>query len=266
MGDGNRDSHSFRGAKILENQWLSPIGLTRSAEFVIVARDMTRAQRIAMFQRRVLAWYARHQRKLPWRATRDPYKILVSEIMLQQTQVDRVMPKYRQFLRRYPTVHALAQARVDELKKVWYPLGYNVRPLRLRQIAQRAVRDHGGQIPSTYDGLIAMDGIGRYTAGAVLSFAFQQDAPILDTNVARLLSRYFGVAGQARRGTTARALWKLAEQVIPTGKGYVINQAMMDVGAMLCTARAPRCGSCILRRGCRSYPHQLSGHAAPAHD
>ncbi len=207
------------------------------------------------FQRRILAWYAVHQRKLPWRETRDPYKILVSEVMLQQTQVDRVLPKYLQFLGRYPTLKALAKARTNELRRLWYPLGYNVRPLRLRRIAQRAVQDHGGRIPDSYDGLLAMDGIGRYTAGAVLSFAFNKDAPILDTNVARLLSRYFGIRGDVKRGSVKRRLWRLAEAVIPTGKGYAINQAMMDFGALICTARAPKCATCALRRTCRSFPY-----------
>ncbi|MBI4003979.1 MAG: A/G-specific adenine glycosylase [Candidatus Omnitrophica bacterium] len=213
-----------------------------------------RAAALRSFQRRLLAWYRVHQRPLPWRRTRDPYKILVSEIMLQQTQVDRVAPKYHEFLRRYPTITALAQAKTTELRRVWYPLGYNVRPLRLRKIAQRTLREHQGRIPNSYDGLLAMDGIGRYTAGAVLSFAFKKDAPILDTNVVRLLSRYFGIRGEPKRGRTQRTLWRLAEGVIPRGKGHVINQAMMDFGATVCTARVPRCPTCTLRRTCRSYP------------
>ena len=231
---------------------------------------MAHPGKLRAFQRRLLAWYQVCQRKLPWRETRDPYKILVSEIMLQQTQVDRVVPKYREFLRRYPTLKALAEAKTPELKKAWYPLGYNVRPLRLRRIAQRALRDHGGRIPDSYDGLMAMDGIGRYTAGAILSFAFNQDAPIVDTNVARLLARYFGLRGSVGSGKTPacaaplksgkgaagrqRRLWQLAEAVIPEGQGYFINQAMMDFGATVCTARAPRCGTCALRRSCSSYP------------
>jgi len=213
---------------------------------------MTAAARLRFFQRRALAWYRFHQRRLPWRATRDPYKILVSEVMLQQTQVDRVVPKYHEFLQRYPTVEALAQAPTAELRRVWYPLGYNVRPLRLRRMARRAVRDHAGRIPASYDGLLAMDGIGRYTAGAVLSFAFQQDAPIVDTNVARLLSRYFGLRGDLKRGRDQRRLWTMATAVIPRGKGYLINQAMMDLGATVCTARVAACHRCPLRRGCRS--------------
>ena len=215
---------------------------------------MAHPGKLRAFQRRLLAWYQVCQRKLPWRQTRDPYKILVSEVMLQQTQVDRVVPKYHEFLRRYPTLKALASARTPELKKAWYPLGYNVRPLRLRRIAQRALRDHGGRIPDSYDGLMAMDGIGRYTAGAILSFAFNQDAPIVDTNVARLLARYFGLRGSVGSGKTQRRLWQLAEAVIPEGQGYFINKAMMDFGATVCTARAPRCGVCALRRSCSSYP------------
>ena len=214
---------------------------------------MSAPDSLRAFQRRLLAWYRVHQRKLPWRETRDPYKILVSEVMLQQTQVDRVVPKYREFLRRYPTLKALAAARTAELRKVWYPLGYNVRPLRLRKIAAQTLRRHGGRLPDTYDGLLAMDGIGRYTAGAVLSFAFEQDAPIVDTNVARLLFRYFKVRA-GRRAT--QNLWRLAAAVIPKGQGYTINQAMMDFGAIVCTARLPRCPTCALRRTCRSYPYE----------
>ena len=221
---------------------------------------MTHPERLRAFQRRLLSWYQRHQRDLPWRKTRDPYRILVSEIMLQQTQVERVMPKYREFLRRYPTLASLARARTAELRKVWYPLGYNVRPLRLRRIAQRALREHAGRIPDSYDGLLAMDGIGRYTAGAVLSFAFKRDAPIVDTNVARLLSRYFGRPRREGRAAAQHRLWRLAEAVIPPGKGYLINQALMDFGATVCTARAPRCPSCVLRKSCRSFP--FPAHAA----
>ena len=224
---------------------------------------MAPSGRLRAFQRRLLAWYRVHQRKLPWRGTRDPYKILVSEVMLQQTQVDRVVPKYREFLTRYPTLESLARAGTAELRQVWYPLGYNIRPLRLRRIAQRTLREHEGRIPDTYDGLLAMDGIGRYTAGAVLSFAYNQDAPIVDTNVARLLSRYFGVRGDPKSAKRNRQLWQLAETVIPAGQGYTINQAMMDFGAMVCTARAPECPTCVLRRTCRTYPVS-DGRAAAA--
>ena len=217
----------------------------------------TRARLIRTFQRRLLSWYRHHRRPLPWRDTKDPYKILVSEIMLQQTQVDRVIPKYHEFLHRYPTVRELAKARTSEVKRVWYPLGYNIRPVRLRNIAKTVVARYDGRIPSTYEGLLALDGIGRYTAGAVLSFAFNQDAPIVDTNVARLLSRYFGVAATRVNGKVAssRRLWALAQAVIPPGNAYDINQAMMDFGALICTAQRPRCATCTLRMTCRSFPY-----------
>src|SRR3989338_7693833 len=226
-------------------------------------RRMSPAARLNSFQRRLLAWYRVHQRPLPWRRTRDPYKILVSEIMLQQTQVDRVAPKYKEFLQRYPTLQALAQAKTAQLRRVWYPLGYNVRPLRLRQIARRTRRRQQGRIPAPHDGLLAMDGIGRYTAGAVLSFAFKKDAPIVDTNVARLLSRYFGIRGSIKDAGIQRRLWSLAQAVIPQGKGYVINQAMMDLGATVCTARAPQCPTCVLRWSCRSYPVNAAPKTTP---
>ena len=211
---------------------------------------MPSSRAIRTFQKRLLAWYRVHQRKLPWRETRDPYRVLVSEVMLQQTQVDRVMPKYQEFLQRYPTLKDLAQARTGELRRVWYPLGYNVRPLRLRTIAREVLRKHDGRIPDSYEALVAMEGIGRYTAGAVLSFAFEREAPIVDTNVARLLSRYFGVPSRDQAKARHR-LWALAEAVIPAGRAHDMNSAMMDLGATICVARAPRCPRCPLRAACR---------------
>ena len=214
--------------------------------------DDTRVTRI--FQRRLLRWYRRHKRDLPWRKTTNPYHILVSEIMLHQTQVDRVAPKYQEFLRRYPTIHTLAKTPLRELKRTWYPLGYNYRPARLRTIAREAIAKYEGKIPDAYDALLAMDGIGRYTAGAILSFAYRKDFPTLDTNVARVLSRVFGVNGDLAKAKATKRLWRLAEAVIPRGKGYDFNQAMMDFGATVCTARKPLCVTCCLNDVCRSYP------------
>ena len=207
---------------------------------------------IRRMQRRLLAWYAKHKRDLPWRRTSDPYHILVSEIMLHQTQVDRVAPKFEQFIAKYPTVHHLAKAPLPELKKLWYPLGYNYRPARLRTIAREAIMKYNGRIPDRYDDLIVLDGVGRYTAGAVLSFAYHQDAPTLDTNVARVLSRVFGVRGDPATAPAQKRLWRLAEAVIPTGCASDFNQAMMDLGAMICVARQPRCNVCPVRSVCRS--------------
>jgi A/G-specific adenine glycosylase len=171
--------------------------------------------------------------------------------MLQQTQVERVIPKYQEWLVRYPSLEALAAAGAREVRETWYPLGYNRRPVRLRDIARAALRDHGGQIPNTREELIALKGIGPYTAGAVLSFAYRKDAPILDTNVRRVLRRVF----LGDRATPADTLlWALSEALLPRGRAYDFNQALMDFGATVCTARRPLCPSCPLARICTSYP------------
>lgn len=204
------------------------------------------------FQNRLLKWYWRYGRDLPWRKTSDPYKILVSEVMLQQTQVDRVIPKYHEFLERYPSFYDLAKAPVEEVRETWYPLGYNIRPHRLHSIACETVARYGGTLPNDPDELLSFKGIGRYTAGAVRSFAFNEDAPILDTNVMRVLHRVFIASGVPK--TQKAALWNLSEASIPKGKGYDFNQALMDFGAVLCTARDPYCLLCPMKDFCKSYP------------
>ncbi|MGH7268363.1 MAG: A/G-specific adenine glycosylase [Candidatus Rokuibacteriota bacterium] len=204
------------------------------------------------FRGGLLRWYARHRRDLPWRRTRDPYRVLVSEIMLQQTQVERVIPKYREFLGRYPTLEALAAADVGEVRRAWFPLGYNVRPVHLHAIARETVARYGGRLPDDDRALRALRGIGRYTAGAVRSFAFGRRAPILDTNVRRVLGRVFH--GQDGRRLAPAGLWRLAEELLPRRRVYDFNQALMDFGATWCTARKPLCLPCPLRRFCRSYP------------
>ena len=206
------------------------------------------------FQRRLLDWYKDHGRDLPWRKTSDPYKILVSEVMLQQTQVDRVIPKYHEFLERYPSFEALAGARPNEVKRTWYPLGYNVRPLRLHSIACETVARYGGELPSDQDELLSFKGIGRYTAGAIRSFAFNEDAPILDTNVMRVLHRVFVGTGDPK--SRKNLLWALSETLIPKGKGYDFNQALMDFGATVCTARDPYCLLCPMKDLCKTYPFE----------
>jgi len=206
------------------------------------------------FQRRLLAWYTQHRRDLPWRRTRDPYRILVSEIMLQQTQVERVIPKYREFLTKYPTLAALARAPLREVKRTWYPLGYNIRPVNLRGIAREALARYGGRLPDDDEALRAFKGIGRYTAGALRAFAFGKDAPILDTNVRRVLGRIFLGARQLKQLRGQRALWELAEALLPRGRAYEFNQALMDFGATWCTPRKPRCLPCPMRSFCKSFP------------
>lgn len=204
------------------------------------------------FQQRLLKWYASFGRDLPWRKTSDPYHILVSEVMLQQTQVDRVIPKYHQFLDRYPSFETLASAPVKDVKKLWYPLGYNIRPERLHSIACETVERYAGKLPSDHDELLSFKGIGRYTAGAIRSFAFNEDAPILDTNVMRVLYRVFIAKGDPKKHTVR--LWRLAESLIPRGKAYDFNQALMDFGAIRCTARTPGCQACPMTPICKTFP------------
>ena len=215
------------------------------------------------FRQQLLAWYRRHGRRLPWRDTSDPYHILVSEVMLQQTQVDRVMPKYHEWLAKYPSLAALAAAADEDVAKTWYPLGYNVRPRRLHSIARESVATYGGALPSDEATLLAFKGLGRYTVGAIRSFAFRERAAILDTNVARVLFRVFVADGEPKSHAMTRRLWQLSEQLVPRTDAYDFNQALMDFGATLCTARRPQCPLCPMRRACRTVEQALSASAAP---
>jgi A/G-specific adenine glycosylase len=218
-------------------------------------------ERRRWFRRRLLAWYRHNGRDLPWRQTRDPYRILVSEIMLQQTQVDRVLPKYHEWLDRYPTLAALAAAPDRDVAETWRPLGYNIRPRRLHAIARESVASYGGELPGDEATLRSFKGIGAYTAGAVLSFAFGQRAAILDTNVARVLFRVFVGRGEPKSHAMKRALWEISRAVLPHRHVFDFNQALMDFGATLCTARKPACPACPLRRACASFPITSSGDA-----
>jgi A/G-specific adenine glycosylase len=206
------------------------------------------------FRDRLLRWYARNGRTLPWRATADPYHILVSEVMLQQTQVERVLPKYHEWLERYPTLEALAGAPDDEVARTWYPLGYNIRPHRLQAIAREAVARYDGQLPADEPTLRSFKGIGAYTSGAIRSFAFRQRAAILDTNVARVLFRIFVGDGDPKAHAMRRQLWHLSETLVPRVRVFDFNQALMDFGAMVCTARKPACLVCPMASICRAYP------------
>jgi A/G-specific adenine glycosylase len=206
------------------------------------------------FRRRLLEWYRRNGRDLPWRRTSDPYHILVSEVMLQQTQVDRVLPKYGEWLTKYPSLAALAAADPADVSETWRPLGYNVRPRRLHAIARESVERYGGALPSDAETLLSFKGIGEYTAGAVLSFAFGQRAAILDTNVARVLFRVFVGAGAPKTHAMRRHLWNVSRSVLPMRHVFDFNQALMDFGATLCTARKPKCLLCPMREGCLAYP------------
>ena len=209
------------------------------------------------FRRRILAWYRKNGRDLPWRRTRDPYEILVSEVMLQQTQVDRVLPKYHEWLDRYPTFAALAAAPEPEVVHTWYPLGYNIRPRRLHAIARETVANHNGALPGDEATLRSFKGIGPYTAGAVMSFAFGKRAAILDTNVARVLYRVFVGRGDPRSHALEKRLWEISRTVLPHRHVFDFNQALMDFGATVCSARKPACPACPLSARCRVSPFRL---------
>src|SRR4051794_31783594 len=204
-----------------------------------------------VFRRKLLVWYDVNGRSLPWRDTANPYHILVSEIMLQQTQVDRVLPKYREWLEKYPSFEALAGAPESEVTTTWYPLGYNVRPRRLQAIAREAVANYGGSLPADESTLLSFKGIGAYTAGAIRSFAFGERAAILDTNVARVLFRVFVGSGDPKNHAMKRHLWALSEALVPQRQVFDFNQALMDFGATLCVARAPKCLVCPMKKECR---------------
>ncbi len=209
--------------------------------------------KIKAFQARLLAWFRRNGRDLPWRRTRDPYKILVSEVMLQQTQVERVRDYYERFLQEYPTVQDLAAARPARVQESWDGLGYYARARNLHAAARTIARRYGGRFPRRLEDLQALPGVGRYTAGAVVSFAYEEPAPILDTNVRRVLSRIFVRRRASTPAATERRLWALAEAVVPAGDAWTMNQALMDLGATICTARTPRCPTCPVRRLCAYY-------------
>jgi A/G-specific adenine glycosylase len=203
------------------------------------------------FQQALLAWFAEHGRDLPWRHTRDPYAILVSEVMLQQTQVDRVTPKYAEWLEKYPDLPALAEADLDDVKATWKGLGYNIRPVRLHSIARESVASYGGALPGSAEELRKLDGIGRYTAGAVASFAYGHDEPVLDTNVRRVLFRVFVASGDEKAHAMQAHLWAVAARVLPRGEAWAFNSALMDFGATVCTARAAKCPDCPMAGFCR---------------
>ena len=212
-----------------------------------MARKSTPRLKLAPeFRRRLLRWFHRHGRDLPWRRTRDPYQVLVSEFMLQQTQVSRVEAYYHRFLARYPTIQLLAGSDAALVRESWAGLGYYRRAANLHRLAQEVVRDHGGIVPGDPLLLRRLPGVGRYTAGAVASFAYERATPAVDTNVARVIRRAFGPRATERR------VWELAEAIMPPrGKAaWAFNQGIMELGALVCTARVARCGQCPVRRAC----------------
>lgn len=211
-----------------------------------------RTRQASAFRRRLLHWYRRHGRDLPWRRTRDPYHIVVSEFMLQQTQVSRVEGYYHRFLERYPSIEALAAAPAAAVRESWEGLGYYRRAANLHRLAQAVVGEHAGVVPSDVQQLAKLPGVGRYTAGAVACFAYERVAATVDTNVARVIRRAFRVRGTERR------VWAVAEALMPRRgtTAWTFNQAIMELGALVCTARVAKCWMCPVRPACATGRNQ----------
>jgi len=206
----------------------------------------------ARFARSLLSWFGTHKRELPFRSTRDPYAIWVSEAMLQQTQVSTVLPYFERFMKRFPDLRALAESELDEVLTLWAGLGYYRRARFLHQGAKVILNDHNGIFPATLDDVIALPGVGRYTAGAILSIAFDQPVPILDGNVGRVLCRVFELGGDPKKGQTNRKLWQLSSDLIPPENAGDFNQSLMELGALVCTPRSPACSNCPVHSQCSS--------------
>ena len=206
---------------------------------------------MSRFSRSLIAWQRRAGRRdLPWQGTRDAYRIWLSEIMLQQTQVATVVPYYERFVARYPDVESLARASQDDVLRLWSGLGYYARARNLHRAARVVARDCGGRFPDTLEGLVQLPGVGRSTAGAIAAFAFGRRAPILDGNVKRLLARCFGVEGYPGQAQVAARLWALAESLLPRRAIETYTQALMDLGATVCTRARPECARCPLDAQC----------------
>jgi A/G-specific adenine glycosylase len=238
-------AHIVRGA-------MKPARLPRAAR---VPDDLRRR-----FGRHLRTWFRANARDLPWRRTRDPYRVLVSELMLQQTQVARVLERYDGFLRAFPTLEAVAQSRPARVMEAWSGLGYYARARNLHALARTVTTAHG-TLPRDPAELRLLPGIGAYTAGAVASFAYERRAPLVDTNVARVLRRVFAPRLDPHTTRGQRTLWALAEAVLPrTGRAtWTHNQAIMELGALVCTARVARCNACPVRTMCRSAQRYSSG-------
>ncbi|MGA2174855.1 MAG: A/G-specific adenine glycosylase [Verrucomicrobiota bacterium] len=202
--------------------------------------------------KKLAAWYRINARDLPWRQTRDPYAVWISEIMLQQTQVKTVIPYFERWMRTLPTVEAFARAPLAKILKLWEGLGYYNRVRNAQAAARQIVRHHAGRFPEAFDDVLALPGVGRYTAGAICSIAFNQPAPVLDGNVIRVLSRLFGIAGDPRGKSVNTKLWNLARALVSLRgvEPSQLNQALMELGALICLPRRPKCALCPACREC----------------
>ena len=202
------------------------------------------SSRIEAFRSALLAWYETHQREMPWRGSPDPYAVWISEIMLQQTRVDQVRPYYEKFMNRFPTVEDLSKASREEVLKAWEGMGYYARARNLHRAARQIVERHDGKIPDNPDQISVLPGIGPYTAAAVLSIAYGRDCPVVDGNVVRVLSRLFHLTDDPAAAAAKKQMAALAERLLVTGRAGDFNQAMMELGATVCTPRQPDCGGC----------------------
>jgi A/G-specific adenine glycosylase len=229
------------------------VRIPRKIQFVREYRViMPQGREFAEFRKRLLGWFRQFQRDLPWRRTKDPYRIWLSEIMLQQTRVAAVIPYYERFLERFPDIRALAEAPQEDVLRLWSGLGYYSRARNLQLAAQQIVATHGGAFPRTKEDVLALPGIGRYTAAAILSIAFDAKHAVLDGNVARVLARLDAVHGDLRDAARWQALQATADRLLDPKSPSDWNQAMMELGAMICTPRAPQCLLCPVSRFCRA--------------
>lgn len=214
---------------------------------------LTRSADLRRFRLAALKWYDRHGRKLPWRFTADPYRIWLSEIMLQQTTVAAVVPYFERFLAAFPTVRELAESDIDRVLRLWEGLGYYSRARNLHKAANQICREHNGEFPANAEQLNALPGVGRYTAGAIASFAFNLPAPIVEANTERLYARLLGLSVDVKSSAGQKALWSFAGRIVPDTRSGDFNQAMMDLGANVCTPQNPRCSECPLSRCCKAF-------------
>ena len=226
-------------------------GLNVSALPVISPQD------VRNFRFRLLRWYGRHGRDLPWRRTRDPYAILVSECMLQQTQVAAVIPYYNEWLQRFPNFAALARASESQILHAWEGLGYYARARNLHATAKVIVKEHGGKLPRTTKEIRKLPGIGKYTAHAVATFAFDQPVPIVEANSARVLARVFNLQVPIDETSGRRILWSQAAQLVPKRGAARFNSALVDLGALICRPRQPKCEICPLRKSCSANDPEI---------
>jgi A/G-specific adenine glycosylase len=229
-----------------------PSGTTFSPKRALRRKTLSPPRRRSL-QKKLLAWYQAAHRDLPWRRTREPYRLWVSEVMLQQTQTVKVLEYYERFLARFPNLAALAAAAQDDVLKAWEGMGYYARARNLHRAAKYICENLQGRLPRDYEKLLQIPGIGPYTAAAVASIAFNRDHAVLDGNVERVLSRWFLIKQPPKATATKKLLQELAQQVLAKGKARYWNQAMMELGAQICTPRAPKCETCAAMRYCRAF-------------